>query len=233
MLRLFRSLSYIRPLKCHTTVSQGDSLLERLSSDDSFRVLLGQGRPQEHPQVMTSVNMERPSAAPTPDFESMSFQPEQQLFQQEEFFLQGPAAADLQSLRATSERMRSVLKSIQPQKQPDSTKLLPASIQRKQPILPPAPLGNAQPSTSRSAVNALNAQPGPSKIASYAETAPTFQNPSLDRKRDAEGRLRKENNYQAGLSLANAWLSVQPCLSSVYPLILCYRACTSKSIQER
>ncbi|KAL0044511.1 hypothetical protein WJX82_010236 [Trebouxia sp. C0006] len=30
--------------------NQGDSLVERLASDDSFRVLLGQGRPQEHPQ---------------------------------------------------------------------------------------------------------------------------------------------------------------------------------------
>ncbi len=106
--------------------------------------------------------------------------------------------------------MRSVLKSIQRKKQPDSAKLLPVSIQRKQPILPPAPLGNAQPSTSKGAVNALNAQPSTSKSASYAdmrtgaETAAAFQNPSLDRKRDAEGRLRKENNYQAGLSPANA-----------------------------
>ena len=60
---LYRMPNCIRPLKCHTTVSQGDSLVERLSSDDSFRVLLGQGRPREHPQVMTSVDMERPSAA--------------------------------------------------------------------------------------------------------------------------------------------------------------------------
>ncbi len=98
--------------------------------------------------------------------------------------------------------MRSILKSIQPRKQPGLAKPLPASNQCKQPTLPSAPLGNAQPSTSKGAVNALNAQPGTSKSASYAETAPTFQNPSLDRKRDAEGRLRKENNYQAGLSPA-------------------------------
>lgn len=146
--------------------NQVHSLVERLSSDDSFRVVLGQQRPHQHAQVS--------------------------------------AAADLQSLRATSERMRSVLKSIQPQKQPDSAKLLPASIQRKQPILPAAPLGNARPSTSKGAVNALNAQPGTSKSVSYAETAPTFQNASLDRKRDAEGRLRKENNYQAGTAYNNA-----------------------------
>lgn len=73
--------AYMGPLKCHVTVCQGDNLVERLSSDDSFRVLLGQGRSQQHTQVMTSVNMERPSAAPTPIFESVSFQPDQQLFQ--------------------------------------------------------------------------------------------------------------------------------------------------------
>ena len=58
MLRLMMSLSYIGPPKCHATVSQGDSLVERLSSDDSFRVLLGQGRPHQHAQVLTSVNKE-------------------------------------------------------------------------------------------------------------------------------------------------------------------------------
>ncbi|KAA6417740.1 MAG: fidgetin 1-like, partial [Trebouxia sp. A1-2] len=142
---------------------QGDNLVERLSSDDSFRVLLGQGRSQQHTQ--------------------------------------GPA--DLQSLRATSEHMRSVLKSIQPQKQPDLAKPLLSSIQRKQPILSPAPLGNAQPSTSKGAVNALNAKPSTLKSASYAETAPACRKPSLDRKRDAEGRLRKENNYQAGTAYSN------------------------------
>lgn len=118
--------------------------------------------------------------------------------------------------------MRSVLKSIQPQKQPDLAKPLLSSIQRKQPILSPAPLGNAQPSTSKGAVNALNAKPSTLKSASYAETAPACRKPSLDRKRDAEGRLRKENNYQAGLSPANAWLLMQPCVghcASTYPLL--------------
>ena len=129
--------------------------------------------------------------------------------------------------------MRSVLKSIQPQKQPDSAKLLPASIQRQQPILPAAPLGNARSSTSKSAVNALNAQPGTSKSVSYAETAPTFQNASLDRKRDAEGRLRKENNYQAGLSPAKCMAFQCSNVSDiVHALTLCYRTCTSKSSKE-
>ncbi len=135
--------------------------------------------------------------------------------------------------------MRSVLKSIQPQKQPDSAKPLPASFQLKQPILPPAPLGNAQPSTSKGAVNALNAQPGTSKSTSYAdvrkgvESAPTLQNPSLDRKRDAEGRLRKENSYQAGLAAATACPVVHDVSVNVHPVILCYRACTSKSSKEK
>ena len=129
--------------------------------------------------------------------------------------------------------MRSVLKSIQPQKQLDSANLLPASIHRKQPILPAAPLGNARPSTSKGAVNALNAQPGTSKSVSYAETAPTFQNASLDRKRDAEGRLRKENNYQAGLSPAKCMAFQCSNVSDiVHALTLCYHTCTSKSSKE-
>ncbi|DBA92638.1 hypothetical protein WJX77_003832 [Trebouxia sp. C0004] len=152
--------------------NQGDNLVERLSSDDSFRVLLGQARHHQHAQV--------------------------------------PAAADRQSLRATSEHMKSVLKSVQPQKHPASANPLPASTQLKQPIFPPAPLRSAQPSTSKGAVNALEAQPGTSSTASYAdmrkgaEAGPTLQNQSLDRKRDAEGRLRKENSYPAGTAYSNA-----------------------------
>ena len=50
--------SDLGPLKCHSTVSQVDSLVERLSSDDSFRVLLGQQRPHQHAQVLTPVDMQ-------------------------------------------------------------------------------------------------------------------------------------------------------------------------------
>ncbi len=56
---LLHAQTYMSPLKCHTAVSQGDNLVERLSSDDSFRVLLGQGEPHQHPQVLTSVDLQR------------------------------------------------------------------------------------------------------------------------------------------------------------------------------
>lgn len=126
--------------------------------------------------------------------------------------MQGNAAARLQGLHATTDHMRSVLRSIQPQRQHEPAKPVMSSSQLKQPSTRPAllpiPPASAQPSTSNAALQPSNAQPSSSKASSYtemqkgAQLAPPDQYPCHDRKRDAEGRLRKENNHQAGLAAA-------------------------------
>lgn len=126
--------------------------------------------------------------------------------------MQGDAAARLQGLHATTDHMRNVLKSIQPERQLEPAKPVMFSSQLKQPSTRPAllpiPPARAQPSTSNAALQTNNAQPSTSKASNYTDLqkgvqlGPPTQYTCHDRKRDAEGRLRKENNQQAGVAAA-------------------------------
>lgn len=107
--------------------------------------------------------------------------------------MQENETASLHGLRATSDRMRDVLTSIQPSKH--TTNPQKAKVQLKQscirPSFPPADsAANQHPSSSTTSTSRY------SDMHKAGQMVPALQEASLDRKRDAEGRLRKENQPQ-------------------------------------